>query len=79
MNQVKSFLKEFISIVLVAFILAMILRTFVIEGRYIPTGSMLPTIQIQDRVMVNKFIYLFKEPDRGDIVVLSPGDHWSKG
>ena len=36
------------------------------------TGSMLPTIQLQDRVMVNKFIYHFKEPQRGDIVVLEP-------
>lgn len=72
MDQIKAFFKEFIGIVVVAFILAMILRTFVIEGRYIPSGSMLPTIQLQDRVMVNKFIYMFKEPAHGDIVVFEP-------
>jgi signal peptidase I len=73
-EEIKSFLKEVISIVVIAFVLAMILRTFVVEGRIIPTGSMLPTIQLQDRVMVNKFIYYFKEPERGDIVVFDPPD-----
>ncbi|MGE5544829.1 MAG: signal peptidase I [Bacillota bacterium] len=72
MNQFRAFLKEFIGIVIVAFFLAMILRTFVIEGRWIPSGSMIPTIQVGDRVMVNKFIYHFKEPERGDIVVFEP-------
>lgn len=73
-DDFKDFLKELVGIVVVAFILAMILRTFVIEGRVIPTGSMLPTIQLKDRVMVNKFIYRFKEPERGDIVVFEPPD-----
>lgn len=72
MNQFRAFLKEFVGIVVVAFLLAMILRTFVIEGRWIPSGSMLPTIQVGDRVMVNKFIYHFKEPEHGDIVVFEP-------
>lgn len=67
-----NFVKETVSIVVIAFILAMVLRAFVIEGRIIPSGSMLPTIQLQDRVMVNKFIYHFKEPQRGDIVVFDP-------
>ena len=68
----RGFLKEILSIVVIAFILAMILRTFVIEGRIIPSGSMLPTLQLQDRVMVNKFIYYFKEPQRGDVIVFHP-------
>lgn len=71
-KEIKEFMKETISIVIIAFILAMILRAFVIEGRIIPTGSMLETLQLQDRVMVNKFIYHFKEPQRGDIVVFKP-------
>lgn len=72
MKEVREFFKELLSIIVVAFILAMILRTFVVEGRVIPTGSMLPTIQLQDRVMVNKFIYLFKKPAHGDVVVFKP-------
>ncbi len=71
-NGFTNFLKETLSIVVIAFILAMFLRAFVIEGRIIPSGSMLPTIQLQDRVMVNKFIYRFKEPQHGDIVVFDP-------
>lgn len=71
-DDFKDFIKETLSIVIIAFILAMILRTFVIEGRIIPSGSMLPTLQLQDRVMVNKFIYYFKEPQRGDIIVFHP-------
>ncbi|NLB87972.1 MAG: signal peptidase I [Syntrophomonadaceae bacterium] len=70
--DIKSFIKEMLTVIVTAFILAMILRTFVVEGRIIPSGSMLPTLQIQDRVLVNKFIYYFKEPQRGEIVVFSP-------
>lgn len=73
-KRAGEFIKETVSIVVIAFILAMILRTFVIEGRIIPTGSMLPTIQLGNRVMVNKFIYYFKEPQRGDIIVFDPPD-----
>lgn len=71
-KEMKDFIKELLSIVIIAFVLAMVLRTFVIEGRIIPSESMLPTIQVKDRVMVNKFIYRFKEPERGDIVVFAP-------
>lgn len=71
-TEIKGFIKEMLTIVITAFILAMILRTFVIEGRIIPSGSMLPTLQLQDRVMVNKFIYYFKEPQRGDVIVFAP-------
>lgn len=71
-TDLKEFLKETITIIVIAFVLAMVLRTFVIEGRVIPTGSMLPTLQLQDRVLVNKFIYRFKEPQRGDVIVFDP-------
>ncbi|MGE5422002.1 MAG: signal peptidase I [Ignavibacteriales bacterium] len=50
------------------------LRTNVVEGRIIPSGSMLPTIQIQDRVMVAKGAYSFKEPAFGDIIIFQPPD-----
>jgi len=73
-EEIRDFFKEMISIIVIAFILAMIIRTFITEGRIIPTGSMLPTVQLQDRVMVNKFIYRFTEPQRGDIIVLAPPD-----
>lgn len=59
-------------------ILAMGIRHFVAEARYIPSGSMLPTLQINDRLIVDKLMYRFGEPQRGDIVVFSPTDALQK-
>ncbi len=53
-------------------ILAIGIRQFVAEARYIPSGSMLPTLQINDRLIIDKLGYQFKEPERGDIVVFNP-------
>ena len=53
-------------------ILALGIRTFVAEARYIPSGSMLPTLQINDRLIVDKLSYHFHSLERGDIVVFSP-------
>ncbi len=71
-KETKDFLKETISVIVIAFVLAMILRNYVIEGREIPTGSMLPTVQLNDRVWVNRFIYRFQEPQRGDVIMFQP-------
>ncbi len=63
-------LLEFLVILLVAFVLVFgFVRPFVVEAFYIPSESMVPTLEVGDRVLVNKFIYRFTEPDRGDIVV----------
>jgi signal peptidase I len=53
-------------------ILALGIRTFVAEARYIPSESMLPTLEINDRLIVDKLGYHFKEPSRGDVVVFKP-------
>ncbi|MFB2980749.1 signal peptidase I [Microseira sp. BLCC-F43] len=53
-------------------VLAFGIRTFVAEARYIPSGSMLPTLQINDRLIVDKISYRFNDPQRGDIVVFMP-------
>ncbi|MEM8604604.1 MAG: signal peptidase I [Cyanobacteria bacterium P01_H01_bin.121] len=55
-------------------VLALGIRTFVAEARYIPSGSMLPTLQINDRLIVDKVSYRFDQPERGDIVVFDPTD-----
>jgi signal peptidase I len=54
-----------------ALILAFGIRTFVAEARYIPTGSMEPTLQVDDRLVVDKVTYHFRDPARGDIVVFN--------
>ncbi len=61
---------EFIDSGLVAVLLVFfILRPFVVQAFYIPSGSMEPTLVLRDRLLVNKFIYYFRDPQRGDIVV----------
>ncbi len=61
---------EYLLILVVSFALVFgFVRPFVVEAFWIPSGSMIPTLQIGDRVLVNKFVYRFTEPERGDIVV----------
>ena len=77
----KSKLRENVEAILIAIVLALFIRTFVVQAFKIPSGSMEPTLQIGDHILVNKFIYGVKipylrktiipvsEPDRGDIIV----------
>jgi signal peptidase I len=68
-KKVGGFL-EFVIILAVAFALVFgFVRPFVLEAFRIPSESMVPTLLVGDRVFVNKFIYRFAEPERGDIVV----------
>ncbi len=61
---------EFIDAALFAVVMVFcILRPFVVQAFFIPSGSMLDTLQIHDRILVNKFIYFFREPEAGDVVV----------
>ena len=54
---------------LVAMLLALFVRAFVLQAFYIPSGSMIPTLQIDDRVLVEKISYRFRDVRRGDVVV----------
>jgi signal peptidase I len=64
-----SFLRELPVLLLVAFVLAFLLRTFVLQVFFIPSASMEPTLQVDDRMVVEKVTYRFREPQRGEIVV----------
>lgn len=64
--------------IVLSLVLALGIRTFVAEARYIPSGSMLPTLQINDRLIIDKISYRFKDPERGDIVVFSPTEALQK-
>ena len=64
-------LREAIIVVVVAVLVAVLLRAFVVQTFYIPSGSMEPTLQIGDRILVNKLSYHLHGVDRGDIVVFS--------
>lgn len=63
-----------IATILVPAFTAFGMRIWVAEARYIPSGSMLPTLAIDDRVIINKISYRFRNPDRGDIIVFNPTD-----
>lgn len=54
---------------IVAAILAVVIRTFLLGPYKIPTGSMIPTLMVGDRIFVDKVSYHFHEPKRGDIIV----------
>lgn len=72
-KSTMRFLFELVEIVLIAFALSWVLRTYVIEARKVPTGSMLPTIQLEDRVIVDKFFFKkFDHISPGDIIVFHP-------
>lgn len=54
------------------FSLPVLIKTFVAEARYIPSGSMTPTLQVNDRLIIDKWSYRFQDPKRGEIVIFSP-------
>ena len=87
----KSSLRENVEAVIIAVIIAMFIRTFIIQAFKIPSGSMLETLQIGDHILVNKFIYgikipftdgkvlvSIKDPKKGDIVVFKYPEDPSK-
>jgi len=64
--------QENLQLVVIALCLALLIRTFVAEPRYIPSDSMLPTLEMGDRLVVEKISYRFHPPETGDIVVFEP-------
>jgi signal peptidase I len=81
MKDKKRLLREYAEAIITALILALLIRTFVVQAFKIPSGSMIPTLLIGDHILVNKFIYgteipftdkrilIFRKPERGDIIV----------
>ena len=70
----RSFLAELPVLIAIAFILALLLKTFLIQAFYIPSASMEPTLMVHDRVLVNKVVFELREPRRGEIVVFTKDD-----
>ncbi|HYZ11623.1 MAG TPA: signal peptidase I [Actinomycetota bacterium] len=64
-----GFFKELPGLIIIAFALALLIKTFLIQAFFIPSGSMVPTLRVGDRVLVNKLVYDFGEPQRGDVIV----------
>ncbi len=68
-KRIQKIVTEWIIIFAVALIVAFLLRTFVISDYYIPSGSMIPTLQIGDKIIVDRLAYDFHSVHVGDIVV----------
>ena len=68
----RTVVREYLDAFIVAGLVALFLITFVVRTFYIPSGSMEPTLQIHDVLLVNEFEYRFSKPHRGDIVVFPP-------
>jgi signal peptidase I len=79
----KSKFREYTEAIVIAVLLALLIRAFVVQAFKIPSGSMIPTLQIGDHILVNKFIFgtkipftdsrvlIFRPPRRGDVIVFS--------
>jgi signal peptidase I len=64
-------------LLIVAFCLAVLVRTFLVQAFFIPSGSMEPRLLVGDRVLVNKIVYDVRQPERGEIVVFRGTDNWA--
>ena len=71
-RSIKAFLADNLPTVTVAILLAVGMRIFVAEPRYIPSSSMEPTLLIDDRLIIDKLSFRWRKPERGEIVVFNP-------
>ena len=69
--RVLAQIAELPLLILVAFLIAVVIKTFVMQAFYIPSGSMKPTLKVGDRVLVEKLSYLLGEPSQGDVIVFA--------
>ena len=76
MSRKGSVLREFPILVIVALAVSLIIKSFLVQFFYIPSGSMENTLQINDRVAVNKLPFISKSIERGDVVVFRDPANW---
>lgn len=69
-----TFLGELPGLILMAFALALLIKSTLLQAFWIPTGSMEPTLVRGDRVIVAKVPYYFDDPQRGDVIVFEEPD-----
>jgi signal peptidase I len=72
----RSFWRELPVLVVVAVVLALLIKSFVIQAFYIPSASMQNTLEIGDRVLINKIVYHTRPIHRGDIIVFDGTGSW---
>lgn len=70
--KARRIMVEYLDSIVIAGVAALFIIHFLFRTFYIPSGSMIPTLQIKDFILVNEFVYRLKEPKRGDVVVFKP-------
>lgn len=76
MRRKGSIFRELPFLVVVALVVSLLVKTFIVQFFYIPSGSMENTLQIQDRVAVNRLPFTSKNISRGDVVVFRDPANW---
>jgi signal peptidase I len=76
MSRKGSVLREFPILVIVALAVSLVIKSFLVQFFYIPSGSMENTLQINDRVAVNKIPFISNSIKRGDVVVFRDPSNW---
>jgi len=76
MRRKRSFFQEFPFLIVVALVVSLFIKTFIIQFFFIPSGSMENTLQIDDRVAVNRLPFISNDIKRGDVVVFRDPDNW---
>jgi len=72
-GKINAGLNELLDAIIYAGVFVfLVIRPFVLQTFYIPSGSMVPTLLVNDLIIANKFVYRFSEPKRGDIIVFKP-------
>jgi signal peptidase I len=74
MQKLFGSFKDIVIIFLCALALSLFIKGFLIDNRVIPTSSMVPTVPVNSRVLVNRLVYDFTEPKFQDIVIFEPTD-----
>jgi len=69
--------RELPILVVIAIVIALIIKTFMVQAFFIPTGSMQDTLQIRDKILVNKLVYHFRGIEPGDIIVFNGAGTWN--
>ena len=76
MRSKGSLLKELPILIVVALVVSLFIKSFLVQFFYIPSGSMENTLQVQDRVAVNKVPFISDNIKRGDVVVFRDPNNW---
>jgi signal peptidase I len=71
-SKLTNLAKEYLPTLAAAGLIVLVVRSFIAEPRYIPSSSMEPSLQINDRLIIEKMSYRFRKPERGEVIVFNP-------